>query len=188
MSCCISRATGTRRCASSAPTKNRYGAADEVGCFEMREDGIAGLSDPSGLFLSDRAAAVPGTCVAVTQRGPPADGHRDPGAGRARGVGGGSLRRAVSIWMRRGWRCCSRCSAATRDFRVADSEMYAATVGGIAATEPAADLAIALALASAARDSRSRRRCAPSARCRCPETSAACPASTGGSPRPLGSA
>ena len=36
-------------------TKNRYGAADEVGCFEMREDGIVGLADPSGLFLSDRA-------------------------------------------------------------------------------------------------------------------------------------
>ena len=33
-------------------TKNRYGAADEVGCFEMREDGIVGLADPSGLFLS----------------------------------------------------------------------------------------------------------------------------------------
>ena len=39
--------------------KNRYGTADEVGCFEMREGGIAGLEDPSGLFLSDRVAAVP---------------------------------------------------------------------------------------------------------------------------------
>ena len=38
-------------------TKNRYGAADEVGCFEMREDGIVGLADPSGLFLSDRGTS-----------------------------------------------------------------------------------------------------------------------------------
>jgi DNA repair protein RadA/Sms len=43
-------------------TKNRYGPADEIGCFEMHEDGIAGLADPSGLFLSERTTAVAGTC------------------------------------------------------------------------------------------------------------------------------
>src|ERR1700712_4004961 len=49
--------------------KNRFGATDEVGCFEMREDGINGLADPSGLFLSRRDNAVAGTCVTVTIEG-----------------------------------------------------------------------------------------------------------------------
>ena len=130
--------------------KNRYGTADEVGCFEMREGGIVGLEDPSGLFLSDRVAAVPGTCVTVTQQG------RRPmvteiQALAVRGVGGGSLRRAVS-GLDAG-RVAMLLAVLTRHARlpVADQEIYAATVGGIAATEPSADLAIALALASAVR-------------------------------------
>ena len=43
--------------------KNRFGAADEVGCFEMHEGGIASLADPSGLFLTRYQEPVPGTCV-----------------------------------------------------------------------------------------------------------------------------
>ncbi len=50
-------------------TKNRYGTVDEIGCFEMREDGIVGLADPSGLFLSDRPVGVRGTCVGVVLEG-----------------------------------------------------------------------------------------------------------------------
>jgi DNA repair protein RadA/Sms len=132
--------------------KNRYGAADEVGCFEMRESGIVGLEDPSGLFLSDRTAAVPGTCVTVTQQG------RRPmvteiQALATRGFGGGSMRRAVS-GLDAG-RVAMLLAVLARHARLpmADQEIYAATVGGIAATEPAADLAIALALASAVRGS-----------------------------------
>lgn len=49
--------------------KNRYGAADEVGCFDLRDDGIAGLADPTGLFLSRHASPVAGTCVTVTVEG-----------------------------------------------------------------------------------------------------------------------
>ena len=49
--------------------KNRYGASDEVGCFEMHEEGIDELPDPSGLFVSTRDIAVPGTCVTVTVTG-----------------------------------------------------------------------------------------------------------------------
>jgi DNA repair protein RadA/Sms len=132
-------------------TKNRYGAADEVGCFEMGENGIVGLADPSGLFLSDRPAAVPGTCVTVTVEG------RRPlvteiQALVARTAGGGSPRRAVSDLD--GARVAMLIAVLQRHARVAivDSEVYAATVGGIAADEPASDLAIALALASAACD------------------------------------
>jgi DNA repair protein RadA/Sms len=49
--------------------KNRYGPADEIGCFELTEDGIHGLPDPSGLFLGDRTHPVPGTCVTITVEG-----------------------------------------------------------------------------------------------------------------------
>ena len=49
--------------------KNRFGAADEVGCFEMHEGGLTSLPDPSGLFLTRYAEAVPGTCVTVAMEG-----------------------------------------------------------------------------------------------------------------------
>ena len=50
-------------------TKNRFGPADEVGCFEMSETGIVEVPDPSGLFTTVRSAPVPGTCVTVTLQG-----------------------------------------------------------------------------------------------------------------------
>src|SRR5690606_31480267 len=55
--------------------KNRFGAADEVGCFEMHERGLISLPDPSGLFLTrggsghGDAERVPGTCAAVAMEG-----------------------------------------------------------------------------------------------------------------------
>ena len=135
-------------------TKNRFGPADEVGCFEMREDGIVGLTDPSGLFLSDRAVAVPGTCVTVTVEG------RRPLVTEVQALvnktpGGGSPRRAVSnLDSARVAMLLAVLAVLARSVRLelGDHEVYAATVGGIAAHEPAADLAIALALASAARE------------------------------------
>jgi DNA repair protein RadA/Sms len=132
-------------------TKNRYGPADEVGCFEMREDGIAGLADPSGMFLSNRKVAVAGTCVTVTLEG------RRPLVTEIqalvnRAIGGGSPRRAVSDLDSS--RVAMLLAVLTRHghLPLGESEVYAATVGGIAAHEPAADLAIVLALASAARN------------------------------------
>jgi DNA repair protein RadA/Sms len=131
--------------------KNRFGAADEVGCFEMREDGIADLPDPSGLFLSDRTAAVAGTCVTVTLEG------RRPLVTEVQALvnpasGGGSPRRAVSDLD--GARVAMLLAVLARhgDIALGEHEVYAATVGGMAAREPAADLAVAIALASAARD------------------------------------
>ena len=49
--------------------KNRFGPSDEIGCFQMTESGIVGLTDPSGLFLSGRRADVPGTCATVAMQG-----------------------------------------------------------------------------------------------------------------------
>ena len=132
-------------------TKNRFGPADEVGCFEMREDGIVGLADPSGLFLSDRAVAVAGTCVTVTVEG------RRPLVTEVQALvnkvpGGGSPRRAVSNLDHARVAMLLAVLARTVRLELADHEVYAATVGGIAAQEPAADLAIALSVASAARE------------------------------------
>ncbi|MCL2781399.1 MAG: DNA repair protein RadA [Actinomycetia bacterium] len=131
--------------------KNRFGPADEVGCFEMREDGIVGLADPSGLFLSERETAVAGTCVTVTLEG------RRPlvtevQALIANSTTGGSPRRAVSDLDSGRVAMLLAGIARHAGIVLADQEVYAATVGGLAATEPAADLSIALALASAARD------------------------------------
>ena len=49
--------------------KNRFGATDEVGCFDLSDGGIQGLSDPSSLFLTSRDKPVAGTCVTVTLEG-----------------------------------------------------------------------------------------------------------------------
>ncbi|HEY7177411.1 MAG TPA: AAA family ATPase, partial [Micromonosporaceae bacterium] len=49
--------------------KNRFGAADEVGCFEMHEGGISSLPDPSGLFITRYTQPVAGTCVTVAMEG-----------------------------------------------------------------------------------------------------------------------
>ncbi len=131
--------------------KNRYGAADEVGCFEMREDGITGLSDPSGLFLSDRAAAVAGTCVTVIL-----EGRRclatEVQALVDKWAGGGNPRRAVSDLDASRVAMLLAVLGRHGQVRVSDLEVYAATVGGITASEPAADLAITLALVSAVRN------------------------------------
>jgi DNA repair protein RadA/Sms len=131
-------------------TKNRYGAADEVGCFEMAEDGIVGLADPSGLFLSDRRVPVAGTCVTVTLEG------RRPLVTEVQALttpgNGGSPRRAVSSLDSARVAMLLAVLARHDRQRYGEQDVYAATVGGMTAHEPAADLAIALALASAIRD------------------------------------
>ncbi|HEY2296836.1 MAG TPA: DNA repair protein RadA [Jatrophihabitans sp.] len=132
-------------------TKNRFGPSDEVGCFEMQEDGIVGLADPSGIFLSDRAAAVAGTCVTVT-----VEGRRalvtEVQALTNKVNYGVSPRRAVSNLDSA--RVAMLIAVLTRHTRLpmGDAEVYVATVGGIAAHEPACDLAVGLALISAARE------------------------------------
>jgi DNA repair protein RadA/Sms len=131
--------------------KNRYGAADEVGCFEMHEDGISGLDDPSGTFFSHRPAPVAGTCVTVTVEG------RRPLLAEVQSlvtasVQGGSGRRAVTDLDQS--RVAMVLAILGRHARIglADRDVYAASVGGLRVTEPAADLAIALAVHSAVSD------------------------------------
>ena len=67
-------------------TKNRYGPADEVGCFEMAERESLEVPDPSGLFTSRHAEPVPGTCVTVDHGGTPTTAGRIAGARSCHGV------------------------------------------------------------------------------------------------------
>jgi DNA repair protein RadA/Sms len=128
--------------------KNRYGPADEVGCFEMGEAGIVGLADPSGLFLSDRAVTVAGTCVTVI-----VEGRRslvtEVQALVNHWHGGGNPRRAVSDLDSARVAMLLAVLGRHCQLHVSDLEVYVATIGGIVASEPAADLGIALALSSA---------------------------------------
>ena len=130
--------------------KNRYGPTDEVGCFDLSDSGIAGLPDPTGLFLSRHEAPMPGTCVTVTL-----EGRRPlvaevqalvaptPAANPRRAVSGLDSSRVAMV-----------VAVMTRRARLglAGQDVYVATVGGVRLGEPAADLATALALAGAVAD------------------------------------
>jgi DNA repair protein RadA/Sms len=116
----------------------------------MREDGIVGLPDPSGLFLSDRPSGVAGTCVGVVLEG------RRPMVTEIQALASpsaaGSPRRSFNGLDNSRVSMVLAVLARHCDVKLADHDVYASTVGGIAATEPAADLAVALAIASDARN------------------------------------
>ena len=130
--------------------KNRFGPTDEVGCFEMTGEGINEVPDPSGMFLSRGDAPVSGTCVTVT-----VEGKRpliaevqalvvkssSPQPRRVtNGVDSARVAMLLAVLERRA------------GLRLSDMDVYVSTVGGVKLTEPASDLAIALAIASAVQD------------------------------------
>jgi DNA repair protein RadA/Sms len=131
--------------------KNRFGPADEVGCFELRDSGIVGMPDPSGLFLERFGGPpVPGTAVTVVM-----DGRRPLPAELQALVTGKDIpspRRAVSGLDNARVAMLLAELEKRGGVRLNDAEVYAATVGGMRVVEPAADLAMALAIASAKRD------------------------------------
>ena len=123
--------------------KNRFGATDEVGCFEQTADGIREVSDPSGLFLSHRGQTPDGSAVTVAM-----DGVRpmlaevqaltvDPVNKSPRrvvtGLDGNRVPMVLAVLQ-------ARCGERTND-----KDAYVATVGGVRITETATDLAVALA-------------------------------------------
>ena len=129
--------------------KNRFGPTDEVGCFDMGEQGIEEVSDPTGLFLSTAGQEVEGTCVTFTL-----DGHRSlpieiqalvtssvlPTPRRnTNGIDSNRLAMLAAVLYRHG-----RVNLLTRD-------LYVSTIAGGLAKEPGCDLAIVAALASAAK-------------------------------------
>jgi DNA repair protein RadA/Sms len=130
--------------------KNRFGPTDEVGCFEMTGDGIAEVADPSGLFMSRGKIAVSGTCVTIA-----VEGRRSlpvevqalvvkttaPNPRRVtNGVDSSRVAMLLAVLERRA------------GMKLSEHDVYVSTVGGIRLTEPGADLAIALAIASAFSD------------------------------------
>ncbi|HEV7957544.1 MAG TPA: DNA repair protein RadA [Marisediminicola sp.] len=130
--------------------KNRFGSTDEVGCFEMTGDGIAEVADPSGLFLSRGKVAVSGTCVTIAvegRRALPVEVQAlivKTSAPQPRrvvnGVDSSRVAMLLAVLERRA------------SLQLSGFDVYVSTVGGIKVTEPGADLAIALAIASAYRD------------------------------------
>ena len=131
--------------------KNRFGPTDEVGCFEMTGDGIAEVPDPSGLFLSRSRNAVSGTCVTVAlegRRALPVEVQALVVATKApqprrvvNGVDPSRVAMIIAVLERR---------AGLR--QLGEHDVYVSTVGGVRLAEPGADLAIAVAIASAMRD------------------------------------
>ncbi|WP_261624210.1 DNA repair protein RadA [Nesterenkonia marinintestina] len=129
--------------------KNRYGPTDDVGCFDLTEDGLESLADPSGLFVSALTERVPGTCITITLEG------RRPLTAEVQALVAESQasqpRRAVSgLDSARVSMLLAVLQRRAKLATLMKSETYVATVGGVRIAEPAADLSIALAVGSAA--------------------------------------
>ncbi len=131
-------------------TKNRFGPADEVGCFELTETGISEVPDPSGLFTSLHSEPEPGTCLTISLAGrrpmlSEVQALVAPSAAPAprrvtHGLDGSRVAMLLAVLQRRA------------GVRLHTSEVYVSTVGGARVSDPAADLATAIAIASAACD------------------------------------
>jgi DNA repair protein RadA/Sms len=127
--------------------KHRFGSTGELGLFEMTDAGLIGVPDPSGLFLGDRRPGVAGSVVMAAM-----EGHRpllvelqalvgpktdQPNPRRsAQGLDAGRLALLLAV-------LGSRCGIST-----ASRDVYVSAVGGVRISEPAADLALALTIAS----------------------------------------
>ena len=131
--------------------KNRFGATAEVGVFEMRENGMVEVSNPSEAFLAERMVNAPGSAIAVTMEGTrpllvemqgltspsqpgqpaphPQRGGFQPPAARHRGADPRGLR-----------------------LKIYEQDVFVNVIGGLRIDEPAADLAMAAAIASSVKD------------------------------------
>jgi DNA repair protein RadA/Sms len=130
--------------------KNRFGATSEVGVFEMSERGMVEVPNPSEAFLAERMINAPGSAIAVTMEGTrpllvEIQGLTSPTSfGIARrtpnGVDLNRLLLIVAVLTRRA------------GLRLSEQDVFVNVVGGLRVSEPAADLAIAAAIASSNRD------------------------------------
>ncbi|MBD3893855.1 DNA repair protein RadA [Hydrogenophaga sp.] len=128
--------------------KNRFGAVNEIGVFAMTERGLKGVSNPSAIFLSQHAAPVPGSCVLVTQEG------TRPLLVEIQALvdNGGPSPRRLSVGLERD-RLAMLLAVLHRHAGVAcmDQDVFVNAVGGVRVSEPAADLAVLLAIGSSLR-------------------------------------
>jgi len=129
--------------------KNRFGAVNELGVFAMTERGLRGVSNPSAIFLSQHGQQVPGSCVLVTQEGTRpllveiqalADGAHGPNPRRLTvGLEQNRLAMLLAVLHRHAGVACF------------DQDVFVNAVGGVKIAEPAADLAVLLAIVSSLR-------------------------------------
>jgi DNA repair protein RadA/Sms len=126
--------------------KNRYGAVNELGVFAMTDKGLRGVSNPSALFLSQHAQEVSGSCVMVTQEGTRpllvevqalVDAAHSPSPRRLTvGLDPQRLAMLLAVLHRHAGIVCF------------DQDVFVNAVGGVRIQEPAADLAVLLAIVS----------------------------------------
>ena len=123
--------------------KNRFGAVNEIGVFAMTERGLKGVSNPSAIFLSTHGAPVPGTCVLVTLEG------TRPLLVEIQALvdAGGPSPRRLSVGLERD-RLALLLAVLHRHAGVdcGDQDVFVNAVGGVRISEPAADLAVLLAI------------------------------------------
>ena len=128
--------------------KNRFGAVNEIGVFAMTERGLKGVSNPSAIFLSQHAQPVPGSCVMVTLEG------TRPMLVEIQALvdSGGPSPRRLSVGLDRD-RLAMLLAVLHRHAGVAcmDQDVFVNAVGGVRISEPAADLAVMLSIASSLR-------------------------------------
>jgi len=126
--------------------KNRFGAVNELGVFAMTERGLKGVSNPSALFLSQHDQPVAGACVLVTQEGTRpllveiqalVDTAHTPSPRRlCVGLEQNRLAMLLAVLHRHAGIACF------------DQDVFVNAVGGVRISEPAADLAVLLAVIS----------------------------------------
>lgn len=130
--------------------KNRFGATSEVGVFEMQEQGLVEVENPSEAFLAERMVNVPGSTIAITMEGTrpllveiqALASHTSFGNPRrtVNGLDFNRLLLTIAVLSRR------------VGLRFSEQDIFANVVGGLQIEEPAADLAVAVALVSSVRD------------------------------------
>ncbi|MEN4011756.1 MAG: DNA repair protein RadA [Chloroflexota bacterium] len=130
--------------------KNRFGATSEVGVFEMRERGMIEVPNPSEIFLAERMINAPGSAIAVTMEGTRPLLVELQGLTSFSNLGnprrtpnGVDLNRLLLI---------SAVLTRRLGLRLAEQDVFVNVVGGLRINEPAADLALAAAIASSMRD------------------------------------
>ena len=130
--------------------KNRFGATAEVGVFEMQERGLVEVTNPSEAFLAERMVSAPGSAIAVTMEGTrpllvEIQGLTSPTSfGNPRrtpnGIDFNRLLLTTAVLSRR------------VGIRLSEQDVFVNVVGGLKISEPAADLAVAVAIASSIKD------------------------------------
>ncbi|MBI4598396.1 MAG: DNA repair protein RadA [Candidatus Omnitrophica bacterium] len=138
-------------------TKNRFGATHEIGVFHMTSEGLVEVTNPSELFLSDRTEAVPGCMVTVSLEGSrpllvEVQALTSPcGMGlprrRATGIDFNRLSMLLAVLERR-----------VGLHHLGQQDVFVSSLGGVSLMEPAADLAMAIAIASSVHERPTKRR------------------------------